>query len=124
MYSLSGGQSATASQAGTLTIIPSNTAISNSGLRHFRTLAPTQDPDQRSETIADALWENVFSRFSFPEKLLTDRGKNVHSSELIQRLCERAKVSKIATSPYHAATDGQCERMMRWIAACLRIFAD
>jgi len=81
-------------------------------------------PDQRAETIADALWEVVFSRYSFPEILLSDGARNVHNNALIKRLSERAGVSKVATSPYHAATDGQCERMNRFMAAILRVYTE
>lgn len=80
--------------------------------------------DCRAETIADILWEQVFCRFGFPEKLLSDFGGNVHNNRLIQRLCERSNVSKISTSPYHQATDGQCERMNKYVLSLLRVYTE
>ena len=46
--------------------------------------------------------------YGWPEKILTDQGKNVESS-IIKELCELAVVQKLRTTPYHPETNGQCE---------------
>ena len=46
--------------------------------------------------------------FGWPEKILTDQGKNFKSS-LVRELCELAGVLKLRTTPYHPETNGQCE---------------
>ena len=46
--------------------------------------------------------------YGWPEKILTDQGKNFESS-LVRELCELARVQKLRTTPYHLETNGQCE---------------
>ena len=46
--------------------------------------------------------------YGWPEKILTDQGKNFESS-LVKELCELAGVQKLRTTPYHLETNGQCE---------------
>ena len=55
------------------------------------------------------LWENFIRHYGFPEKFLSDQGRNFES-ELISELCKLAKVEKVHTTPYHPMTNGQCER--------------
>ena len=80
--------------------------------------------DTRAETIADALWEVVFSRFSFPERLLTENATNVHNNKLIQRLCARANVDKISSSFHHNATIAISERYNKFLAATLKLYTE
>ena len=46
----------------------------------------------------------------FPSKIITDQGRNVES-ELIENLCQVARVKKVRTSHYHPQTNGQCEHL-------------
>ena len=55
------------------------------------------------------LWENFVKHYGFPEKFLSDQGRNFES-ELISELCKLAQVEKVHTIPYHLVTNGQCER--------------
>ena len=55
------------------------------------------------------LWNNFILHYGFPEKIITDQGRNFES-ELIGHLCQLAGVQKLRTSPYHPKTNGQCER--------------
>ena len=65
-------------------------------------------PKQTAPIVAKVLWENFLVNYGWPEKILTDQGKNFESS-LVRELCELAGVQKLRTTPYHPETNGQCE---------------
>ena len=65
--------------------------------------------DQRAETVAKLLVENVICRHCVPEELLSDRGANF-LSELIQGICDLLGMKKVNTSGYHPQTDGLVEK--------------
>ena len=48
--------------------------------------------------MAKTLLENFLVNYGWPEKILTDQGKNFKSS-LIKELCEMAQVQKLRTTP-------------------------
>ena len=60
-------------------------------------------------TTAKLLWNNFILHYGFPEKIISDQGRNFES-ELIGHLCQLAGVQKLRTSPYHPQTNGQCKR--------------
>ena len=64
---------------------------------------------QTAQATAKILWENFIRHFGFPEKFLSDQGRNFES-ESISELCKLAQIEKVHTTPYHPMTDGQCER--------------
>ena len=64
---------------------------------------------QAAQATAKLLWENFIRHYGFPEKFLSDQGRNLES-ELISELCKLAQVEKVHTTPYHPMTNGQCER--------------
>ena len=64
---------------------------------------------QTAQTTAKMLWENCIRHYGFPEKFLSDQGRNFES-ELISELCKLAQVEKVHTTPYHPMTNDQCER--------------
>ena len=64
---------------------------------------------QTAQATAKMLWENFIRHYGFPEKFLSDQGRNFES-ELISELCKLAQVEKVHTTPYHPMTNGQCER--------------
>ena len=63
---------------------------------------------QTADATAKILWENFICHYGFPEKFISDQGRNFES-ELMKDLCKLAKVGKIRTTPYHPMTNGQCE---------------
>ena len=65
-------------------------------------------PKQTAPVMAEVLWENFLVNYGWPEKILTDQGKNFESS-LVSELCELAGVQKLRTTSYHQETNGQCE---------------
>ena len=66
-------------------------------------------PDQKAETIAKLLLEEIVCRHGIPEELLSDRGANFLST-LIQEVCKLLGVKKVNTSGYHPQTDGLVEK--------------
>ena len=66
-------------------------------------------PDQRAETIARLLVENIVCRHGVPEELLSDRGANF-LSDLILEMCSLLGIRKVNTSGYHPQTDGLVEK--------------
>ena len=51
----------------------------------------------------------VFSRFGFPDEILSDLGTDFQS-ELMQIFLHEFKIKQIRTSPYHPMSNGACER--------------
>ena len=64
---------------------------------------------QTDQAMAKILWENFLCNYGFPEKFISDQGRNVES-ELIKNLCRIANVDKNRTTPYRPKTNGHCER--------------
>ena len=70
--------------------------------------------DQTACTAAETLRNGYFGLFGAPVYLVIDQGK-AFTGHLITNLCELYGVQKLRTSPYHAQTNGQVERMNQTI---------
>lgn len=66
-------------------------------------------PDQRAETIARLLVDNIVCRHGVPEELLSDREANF-LSDLILQMCSLLGIKKVNTSGYHPQSDGLMEK--------------
>ena len=64
---------------------------------------------QTAQATARILWDNFICHYGFPEKFISDQGRNFES-DLIKELCKIAGVKKWHTTPYHPQGNGQCER--------------
>ena len=64
---------------------------------------------QTAQATARILWDNFICHYGFPEKFISDQGRNFES-DLIKELCKIAGVRKLHTTPYHPQGNGQCER--------------
>ena len=62
-----------------------------------------------AQATARILWDNFICHYGFPEKFISDQGRNFES-DLIKELCKIAGVKKLHTTPYHPQGNGQCER--------------
>ena len=69
-------------------------------------------PDQEAETVARKLVDEVFCRFSPPEQLHSDQGRQFESV-LIRQICNILKIEKSRTTAYHPQCDGLVERFNR-----------
>ena len=70
--------------------------------------------DQTARTAAETLRIGYFGLFGAPAYLVSDQGKAL-TGHIITHLCELYGVQKLRTSPYHAQTNGQVERMNQMI---------
>ena len=70
--------------------------------------------DQMARTTTEMLRNGYFGLFGAPAYLVSDQGK-AFTGHLISNLCELYGVQKLRTSPYHAQTNGQVERMNQMI---------
>ena len=61
-----------------------------------------------AQDVAKALG-TVFTRFGFPQEILSDQGSDF-MSVLMQVFLSEFKINQIRTSPYHPQTNGACER--------------
>ena len=80
-------------------------------------------PNQEATTVARILTNELFYRFSLPEQLHTDQGRQFES-ELISEICRLLKIRKTRTTPYHPQCDGLVERfnrtLLNMLATCLK----
>ena len=70
--------------------------------------------DQTARTAAETLRNGYLGLFSAPAYLVSDQGK-AFMGHIITHLCDLYVVQKLRTSPYHAQTNGQVERMNQTI---------
>ena len=109
-----------------LTLEPSKGNIENVLVitDHFTRYAQAySSKTQTAQATAKILWENFICHYGFPEKIISDQGRNFES-ELIKDLCRIAKVDKIRTTPYHPMTNGQCERFNKTLLNMLGTLSD
>ena len=71
--------------------------------------------DQTACTAAETLRNGYFGLFGVPAYLVSDQGKAL-TGHIITYLCDLYGVQKLRTSPYHAQTNGQVERMNQTIS--------
>ena len=63
-----------------------------------------------SQTIANILYEEVFSRYGAPHVLVSDRGQNFMST-LVKAVSSLFQITRHHTSSYHPQTNSTCERL-------------
>ena len=76
---------------------------------HFTRYALAYPSRRHKQATARILWDNFICHYGFPEKFISDQGRNFES-DLIKELCKIAGVKKLHTTPYHPQGNGQCER--------------
>lgn len=57
-------------------------------------------PDQTAETVSRALYEQILSRYTIPQSIVTDNGSNFIGS-VFKNLCKLLGVKKLRTTAYH-----------------------
>ena len=70
--------------------------------------------DQTARTTAETLTNGCFGLFGAPAYIVSDQRK-AFMGHIITHLCDLYGVQKLRTSPYHAQTNGQVERMNQTI---------
>ena len=76
-------------------------------------------PNQKTQTVARVLVEELVPFFGVPEALLSDRGTNL-LSHLMKDVCKMLGMTKLNTTAYHPECDGMVERFNRTLKAMLR----
>ena len=62
-----------------------------------------------ADAVAATLFDEIITKFSIPNALVTDQGKEFTNS-VLQHLCRRLEIKHLRTSGYHPETDSKCER--------------
>ena len=63
-----------------------------------------------ARTTARVLYNNYFSIFGFPQKLMSDQGTEF-CGNVIAAMCSLLGIEKTLTTPYHPQTNGSAERV-------------
>ena len=79
--------------------------------------------DQTAHTAAETLRNGYYRLFGAPAYLISDQGK-AFTGHIVTHLCELYGVQKLRTSPYHAQTNGQVERMNQTIIRMIDKFEE
>ena len=77
-------------------------------------------PNQEAVTVARKLTDEFFCRFSPPEQLHSDQGKQFES-QVVAEVCKILGIKKTRTTPYHPQCDGLVERFNRTLLNMLTI---
>jgi transposase InsO family protein len=76
-------------------------------------------PDKTANSVTEALIENLFLRYGFPQTIISDQGKEF-VNRMNDRLCAKLGIHHRTTSAYHPASNGQIERQHRTLGNILR----
>ena len=68
--------------------------------------------NQEAQTVSRKLIDEMFCRFSPPEQLHSDQGRQFESN-LIAEICKMLGIKKTRTTPYHPQGNGMVERFNR-----------
>ena len=78
---------------------------------HFTWYVPAYvTRNQTARTTARVLYNEYFSVFRFPQKLMSDQGTRF-TSKVIAAMCSLLGIEKIQTTPYHPQSNGSAERV-------------
>ena len=75
-------------------------------------------PNQEAITVATKLVDEFFCRFSIPQQLHSDQGRQFES-DVMKEVCKLLQISKTRTTPYHPQSDGLVERLNRTLISML-----
>ena len=71
-------------------------------------------PDKKADTIAKAFFERWICRFSVPQTIVTDNGREF-ANKVVDELCDLLHVEHRTTSPYHPQANSSAESYNRQI---------
>ncbi|KAL5475516.1 hypothetical protein EMCRGX_G025342 [Ephydatia muelleri] len=74
--------------------------------------------NQEAVTVAQKLVDEIFCRFSVPEQLHSDQGRQFESA-VIKEICNLLHIEKTRTTAYHPQSDGLVEQFNRTLLSML-----
>ena len=80
-------------------------------------------PYKTAESVARAIFERWICRFSVPQVLVTDNGKEF-ANETLKKLCEYMGTKHNQTNPYHPQSNSSAESYNRQIRKYLTAMVD
>jgi hypothetical protein len=83
----------------------------------------TAIPDKSATSVASAMVRSVYLRLGFPQRIVTDGGKEFVNS-LNASISSQLGIAHAQSSPYHPATNGEIERSHREVETILRCVTD
>jgi len=78
-------------------------------------------PNKEAKTVARCFVDNIITRYSCPEVLLSDLGKEF-VAKVFRETCEILGIKRLYTTSYHPQTNGMVERMNRTLSGVLTPF--
>lgn len=79
--------------------------------------------DQTSSDVLYALVEKVYTRYGFPQRILTDNAANFRS-QLLSAIHKTLGIHQVFITPYHSQGNGRCERMNKEIQSIIASYLD
>ena len=79
--------------------------------------------NNEGKTAAEKFYNDFILKFGLPGKILHDQGKEFDNN-LFKHLAQFCNIKRIRTSPYHAQTYSQTERMNQTIINMLKTLAE
>jgi hypothetical protein len=76
-----------------------------------------------AENVAKFLYEEIICRHGTPKILLSDQGSHFRN-ELVEKLCQKFKIQRRFSSPYHPQTNGLVERFNKTLCTMLAKLGD
>ena len=80
-------------------------------------------PDQRAESVAKVLVQEVICRYGVPAIIHSDRGANFEG-RVMQEVCKLLGMKKTRTTSYHPQCDGLVERMNKTLIEALSKYVE
>lgn len=77
--------------------------------------------DQSATTVADILYNHIFTRYGPTRALMSDRGRNFMST-IVSELCKRFNVKRVLTSSFQPQSNSQIERHWSFVWQSLRTY--
>ena len=78
-------------------------------------------PNEKAETVARVLLNEVICRWGCPLDLHSDQGRNFQS-QIFAELCELLEIRKTRTTARHPSGNGLCERFMKTLVSMIKAY--
>lgn len=90
---------------------------------HSKWLLCTPLRQQTAENVGQALIDQVFTKFGFPEYMVSDNGRQF-VGEIVQDVVKMFGIHHIRTTPYHPEGNGAVERTNRTVVTAVAAYTN